>query len=139
MRTLKALLSALIIVLLFPALIFAQAFGEYGRAVGGVPYGQKITGSRAPGGVHAGGHSVGGVGAVGSRGLPSRLVVAVQDASLFPRQDDEGEKLDQLNQGEILTPIVQSSGGNEWFMVKTQKGVIGWVKSADVREDKIKK
>jgi len=67
------------------------------------------------------------------------LVVSTNDAGLYPRQDDQSQKLGQLNQGEILTPMVQSAGGSEWFMVKTQTGIIGWVKPMDVREDRIKK
>ena len=120
-------------------LVFAQAFGEYGRAVGSVPHGTGITGSRAPGGVTQGGVAGGGVGDIGGRGLPTRLVVASKDAGLYPRQDEESEKLIQLAQGETLTPMVQSAGGSEWYMVKTQKGVVGWIKSMDVREEKIKK
>jgi hypothetical protein len=70
--------------------------------------------------------------------MPTRLVVASKVAGLYPRQDDEAEKLDQLQEGEALVPMVQSSGGNDWFMVKTQKGVVGWIKSVDVREAKLK-
>jgi hypothetical protein len=117
------------------SLVFAQAFGEYGRAVGSVPHGTGITGSRTPGGITQGG----GVGDLGGRGLPTRLVVATKDASLYPRQDEESEKLIQLAQGDTLTPMVQSAGGSEWYMVKTQKGVVGWIRSIDVREEKIKK
>ena len=32
----------------------------------------------------------------------------------------------------------QSNGGNEWYMVKTQKGLVGWIKSADVRTETAK-
>ncbi len=53
--------------------------------------------------------------------------------------DDESEKIAQLSQGDALVPMVQSAGGNDWFMVKTAKGVIGWVKSIDVKEEKLKK
>jgi hypothetical protein len=67
------------------------------------------------------------------------LVVAVNDAGLYPRQDDESQKLEQLSQGEILTPMMQNAGGNEWYMVKTSKGTIGWMKSSDVREEKVQK
>jgi hypothetical protein len=67
------------------------------------------------------------------------LVVAVEAAGLYPRQDDESEKLAQLSQGEMLIPMVKSSGGNDWFMVKTQKGIVGWVKAAEVREESLKK
>ena len=35
--------------------------------------------------------------------------------------------------------MIQSAGGNEGFMVKTQKGIIGWIKSRDMRAEKIKK
>ena len=36
-------------------LAYAQAFGEYGRMLGGMPQGQGVTGPRAPGGVTPGG------------------------------------------------------------------------------------
>ena len=119
--------------------VFAQAFGEYGRAAGSIPHGQGITGGRPSGGVTQGGVPGGTVGESDVRRLPARLVVAVNDAGLFPSQDDQSEKLGQLNQEEILTPMIQSTGGNDWFMVKTQKGIIGWIKSRDVRAEKIKK
>ncbi len=125
--------------LLIPTIVFAQAFGEYGRAVGSIPHGQGITGGKAPGGVTQGGVSGGGVGEVGGRGLPVRLVVVSQSTGLYPRQDGEAEKIAQLTQGESLVPMVQAAGGSEWFMVKTQKGLVGWVIGADVREEKTKK
>jgi hypothetical protein len=118
--------------------VFAQAFGEYGRILGGMPHG-GVTGPRAPGGVTEGGANGGIVGEVGPRGLPTRLVVASKNTGLYPRQDDESEKIEQLSQGDALIPMVQSAGGNDWFMVKTTKGVIGWVKSIDVKEEKLKK
>ncbi len=118
---------------------FAQAFGEYGRAVGSVPHGRGITGSPVPGGGKQGGTSVGGVGDVGGRRLPSRLVVGSNGAGLYQRQGEESQKLAQLAHGEILTPMVQSAGGSEWYMVKTKNGMVGWVKSDDVREEKVKK
>ena len=118
--------------------VFAQAFGDYGRTLGGIPNRQTLPGPRAPGGVSQGGTGNGGVGDVGGTKFPTRLVVAAKSAGLYPRQDDEAEKIDQLAQGEPLVPMVQSSGGNDWFMVKTQKGVVGWIKSADVKEEKIK-
>jgi len=133
------LLVAATVGLVVPRTVFAQAFGEYGRIVGGIPRGQGVAGPRAPGGVAPGGSGSGAVGEVSGRGMPTRLVVASKVAGLYPRQDDETEKLDQLSEGEALVPMVQSSGGNDWFMVKTQKGVVGWIKSADVREEKIKK
>ena len=120
-------------------LVFAQGIGEYGRAVGSVPHGRGITG---PGPSRGGSHGnavVGGVGDVGGRALPGRLIVASKNAGLFPRQDDESEKITQLPEGENLVPMVQSEGTNQWYMVKTQKGLVGWVKSVDVRPESTKK
>jgi len=125
--------------LVVPAIVFAQAFGEYGRAVGSVPHGQGITGVKTPGGGTQGGATGGGVGDVGGRALATRLVVAAKSAGLYPRQDGEAEKIDQLSEGESLVPMVQAAGGSDWYMVKTQKGLVGWVKGADVREEKTKK
>lgn len=124
------------LVALVPHAVFAQAFGEYGRAVGSIPHGQGITGSRAPGGVTQGNVNGGVVGDLGGRAMPVRLIVAAKTAGLFPRQDDETEKIAQLSEGEKLVPMVQSEGNNQWYMVKTQKGLVGWVKSADVRHEK---
>lgn len=133
----KKLIVLIMLVATFMSLtprLFAQAFGEYGRAVGRAPHGQGITGNRTSGGA-TGKVSGGTVGDVGGRALPVRLVVATKDAALFPRQDEESEKIAQLAQGERLVPMVQSEGGKEWYMVKTQKGLVGWVKSVDVREE----
>lgn len=123
--------------LLSTTLAFAQAFGEYGRAVGSIPHGRSIGGSRASGGVTQGNVGSGGVGDIGGRKLPARLVVSVKSASLFPRQDEESEKIVQLAQGVTLVPMVQSEGGSDWYMVKTPKGLVGWIKSSDVRPEKI--
>ena len=139
MKTSLVVASLLAAFVFSPTLVFAQGFGEYGRAVGSVPHGQGITGVRTPGGGTQGGVAGGGVGDLGGRGLPTRLVVATKDAGLYPRQDEESEKLIQLAQGDTLTPMVQSAGGSEWYMVKTQKGVVGWIRSIDVREEKTKK
>jgi len=122
-----------------PAVAYGQAFGEYGRSVGSIPHGRGITGSRTPGGVTQGNVGSGGVGDVSGRKLPVRLVVTAESAGLFPRQDEESEKIVQLAEGESLVPMVQSEGGSSWYMVKTPTGLVGWVKSSDVRPEKIKK
>jgi hypothetical protein len=123
----------------FPAAVLSQGFFEYGRAVGSVPHGQGITGGKVSGGAPQGGGTVGGIGDVGGRGLPTRLVVAAKTTGLYPRQDEESEKIDQLSQGDALSPMVQSAGNNSWYMVKTSKGQVGWVKGSDVREESTKK
>ena len=125
-----------LVTLAFPLPLFAQAFGEYGRAVGSLPHGQGITGGRTSGGVTQGGQPGGTVGDLGGRAMPLRLIVTGKNTGLFPRQDDESEKITQLSEGENLVPMVQSEGSSPWYMVKTQKGLVGWVKSADVRQEK---
>jgi len=42
---------------------------------------------------------------------------------LYPRQDGEAEKIDQLSEGDSLVPMVQAAGGSDWYMVKTPKKV----------------
>ena len=139
MKNRICVIAASLIISLFPAALLAQGFFEYGRAVGSIPHGQGITGSKVPGGAQQGSGSVGGVGDVDGRPLPSRLVVAAKTTGLYPRQDEETEKIEQLKQGETLLPMVQTAGNDSWYMVKTGKGLVGWVKGADVREETTKK
>jgi len=130
---LGGMLAALLVL---PAVVSAQGFGEYGRAVGSIPHGPGITGGgKSGGGAGQGSVSSGGIGETGGNGLPVRLIVA-KSTGLYPRQDGEAEKLAQLSEGETLVPMVQAAGGSDWFMVKTQKGLVGWVMGIDVRAEK---
>ena len=136
----KFTLATLVTSLLFcSSLAFAQAFGDYGRAVGSIPRGKGIAGPGVSGGGNQGNVRDGDVPDSGGRMLPKRLVVASQNAYLFPRQDPESEKIAQLSEGESLVLMVQSEGNNPWYMVKTQTGLVGWVKSLDVRQENAKK
>lgn len=121
----------------------AQAFGEYGRTLGGATQRQGSSVSKTPRGSNTkrtakdGFH---GVGDLGVQPLQNRLVVAANSAPLYPSQDDETQKIEELSQGAILIPIIQATNGvNGWYMVKTEKGSIGWVKSTDVLERSAKK
>jgi hypothetical protein len=138
MKLTKPLSCGLLFAFLIPTAVMAQAFGEYGRALGGATQKQGSPGANPLGGAQPHGPAKGGSQGLGDatrRSLPLRLVVAAKEAALYPRQDDEAEKMDRLLQGETLVPMVQIAGGNEWYMVKTQKGLIGWVKSSDVRTE----
>jgi hypothetical protein len=73
------------------------------------------------------------------RPIPSGLVVVSRQIGLYPRQDDTAEKIIELSEGDRLMPMIESNGGNDWYMVKTQQGIIGWVKAVEVREDTGKK
>ena len=124
-------------------IVFAQAFGEYGRTLSGATQRQgssvpKTTRGNEP--MPKGRSQFHGVGDLGVQPLKNRLVVAANSASLYPNLDDEAQQIEDLSRGEILIPVMHAtSGSNGWYMVKTQKGSTGWVKSIDVREESIKK
>jgi hypothetical protein len=65
--------------------------------------------------------------------LPSQLIVASKQAALYQSQDGESPIIAPLSEGETLIPLIQTKGGNDWYMVKTQRGFIGWIKALDVR------
>lgn len=138
MRKAPALLFGFLVGLIAPHWVMAQAMGEYGKSVQGATERQKgarpqATPSRSRN--QKSKNDVPGVGDLGGKPVASQLVVAANEAGLYPRQDDESEKIDRLSRGEILIPVLQSNGGNEWFMVKTSSGKVGWVKAADVRAE----
>lgn len=124
-------------VLLAPSELVAQAIGEYGRTVGGARQRQSSASPKAsrPSQNAKGKTVVQGIGDAGARPIPSGLVVVSRQVGLYPRQDDTMEKITELSEGDKLMPMIESKGGNDWYMVKTQQGVIGWVKAVEVRED----
>ena len=121
----------------------AQALGEYGRTLGGAmqPHGTPVP--HGPRGGSAKRNARGGsqgVGDLGVQPLQNRLVVVSNPAPLYQSQDDETPKIEELPTGVILVPMIQAtSGAIGWYMVKTPKGIIGWVKSTDVLEQSVKK
>jgi hypothetical protein len=134
-------MSAMLTLLLIPQMIFPQAMGEYGRTLGGVSQrkGNAMPKASTAHRKSAKGKAVlQGIGDLGHRPVPFGLTVVSRQAGLYSRQDDEAEKIDQLFEGDTLVPMVHSIGGSEWYMVKTSKGLIGWVKSADIREQTAK-
>jgi hypothetical protein len=65
-------------------------------------------------------------------GESSTLTVTTLDARLYPRQDSESKFIATLEKGEKLHPLAQGVGNEAWYMVKTSKGMMGWVRAADV-------
>jgi hypothetical protein len=139
MQITKYLVFGMLLVFLARGELLAQAIGEYGKTVGGV---RQRQGSASPKASRSSqnpkGNIVQGIEDVGGRSIPSGLVVVSRQIGLFPRQDDTAEKITDLHEGDTLIPMVQSNGGNDWYMVKTQQGAIGWVKAVDVRENSAK-
>lgn len=52
--------------------------------------------------------------------------------ALYARQDTETDRIATLEKDEILIPIAESVGGEVWYMVRTKRGLIGWVRGIDV-------
>lgn len=133
---------SLLVLLFVPALIHAQGMFEYGRGLEGVGGRRGVTGPSGPGAPHMGGRDVGSTRGLRdkSQAVPTALTVISTEASLYARQDEASDKILQLSLGETLVPIAQTVGDNfVWYMVKTQKGAIGWIKSTSVREASAKK
>lgn len=62
----------------------------------------------------------------------STLTVGEAGVFLYARQDEHSERIARLEKGEELTPLAHAVGTVSWYMVRTQKGTIGWVKASDV-------
>jgi hypothetical protein len=137
MQIKNILTSGMLLVFLAPCELLGQAIGEYGRIVEGT---RQRTGSASPKASRPSQNAKGkavvqGIGDTGGRPIPSGLIVVSRKIGLYPRQDDTAEKITELSQGDTLVPMGQSNGGNDWYMVKTQQGLVGWVKAVEVRED----
>ena len=60
------------------------------------------------------------------------LTVTTQNANLYVSQDNEGRVITTLAREEALKPLAQGAGFVTWYMVKTSKGVVGWIQAVDV-------
>lgn len=71
--------------------------------------------------------------AVGYAGeSPAAMTVRESGSYLYARQDTEADKIATLKKGEALTPLLEAVGATTWYMVKTEQGVMGWVRAGDV-------
>ena len=65
---------------------------------------------------------------------PPMLSVRGTEAYLYASQGNNSEIITKLEQGEKLTPLANIPGLSEtWHIVKTQKGILGWVRSSDIQ------
>jgi Bacterial SH3 domain len=55
-----------------------------------------------------------------------------ESAALYARQELDSDKITTLKKGEVLAPLAEAVGQQTWYMVKTQNGLLGWVRSVDV-------
>ncbi|HWP58707.1 MAG TPA: retroviral-like aspartic protease family protein [Candidatus Acidoferrales bacterium] len=62
----------------------------------------------------------------------STLVVKKDQARLRAQQEERSETLATLKVGDKLTPLANALGNETWYLARTENGVIGWVRAADV-------
>jgi hypothetical protein len=72
---------------------------------------------------------------VAAADAPPALTARETGVALYARQDAETDRIATLEKGEVLFPMVEAIGRETWYMVRTQKGLIGWVRAADVVAD----
>jgi hypothetical protein len=60
------------------------------------------------------------------------LTVGQSGAYLYSQQDEESTPTAKLVSGETLLQLAEAVGQQTWYMVRTQQGLIGWVRRADV-------
>jgi hypothetical protein len=63
---------------------------------------------------------------------PPGLTVGESGAALYARQELDSDKIATLKKGEVVAPLAEAVGQQTWYMVKTQNGLVGWVRSVDV-------
>jgi hypothetical protein len=60
------------------------------------------------------------------------LTARATGVALYPRQDATTDRIATLAEGEALFPLMEAIGVEVWYMVRTQRGLVGWVRAADV-------
>lgn len=143
MHTKSFLAGALVSVflLLTQHKVNGQTITEYGKQMGGTQRGLPTT-KQNPFTMPSGGKKGGQptetqtqFDAPPADTIPSTLTVKRSMAYLYAQQDDQSPAINKLDQGEKLIPVGKAYGGGEtWYMVRTQKGALGWVRSSDIAE-----
>jgi hypothetical protein len=126
-------LFALALVWTAPQQASAQSTIEYGKQAGGLkrPAGKASPKTRGKAGKADQG---GGTEPAEFIPLPGSLFVKAEQAILRARQDENSEAVGKMEKGENLVPMAQSAGFEKWYMVRSQKGLVGWIKASDVDE-----
>ncbi|HKY08119.1 MAG TPA: hypothetical protein VJQ55_07760 [Candidatus Binatia bacterium] len=69
---------------------------------------------------------------VESAGAPPALTARATGVALYARQDADTERIATLEEGEVLFPMAEAIGTETWYMVRTKRGLIGWIRGVDV-------
>lgn len=67
-----------------------------------------------------------------SAGAPPTLAARATGVALYAQQDAETSRIATLEEGETLFPLIEAVGRETWYMVRTQRGLVGWVRAVDV-------
>jgi hypothetical protein len=139
MARLKVFMLTVPLLLLTSHMVHAQGMSEYGKVLGNAGQRQGRMNPTASGRSKPQGNDKGvaqGLAGVATLPLPAVLTVESREAALHHRHDEWSDKLVHLAYGETLIPIAETTAGSAlWYMVKTQAGLIGWVKSTDVKKE----
>jgi hypothetical protein len=122
---------------LYSQAVYAQGMAEYGRVLSDTRPKHGALNPKAFGGTKQKPTDKGLVRATASgpsSALPQSLIVESQSAALHNRHDEWSDKLVDLPQGERLLALGSTTVGDvHWYMVKTQTGVVGWIKSTQTK------
>ena len=81
------------------------------------------------------GVTTGSIGLEPAMPIPKVLRVKRDEIVIRGRHDNQSEALVKSMGGDELVPLGKVSGAGEfWYMVKTKKGTVGWVREADVED-----
>lgn len=69
---------------------------------------------------------------------PRRPLKATAEIRLFAAPDDSSPPMESVKPDDALLPMAETIGsqGSKWYLVKTQRGVHGWIKAGDSDEAK---
>jgi hypothetical protein len=67
-----------------------------------------------------------------SAGAPPTLAARATGVALYAQQDAEANRIATLEEGETVFPMIEAVGRETWYMVRTQRGLVGWVRAADM-------
>ena len=69
---------------------------------------------------------------VSAADAPPTLAARATGVALYAQQDAETDRIATLEEGETLFPMAEAVGREVWYMVRTRRGLIGWVRASDV-------
>jgi hypothetical protein len=64
--------------------------------------------------------------------IATAVTVRESGAPLYSRHELDSDKIAVLRKGEPLTVLAEVVGRQSWYMVKTQRGLVGWMRAIDV-------